>query len=133
MEEVTCDFKYSGAGAAFIGCAAATTLALVAAIPFPLPARLAAFAWVIALALHALHALRRPTALRMDSERAIGVRGAGGEWRGGSLRDGSFAAPWLTLVRWRPEGARFDRVLVILPDMLPPEPMRKIRVILKWA
>lgn len=133
MEEVYCDFKYSGASRIFIGCAAAATLALLALAPFPGEARWPAFACVVALALHAGGGLRQPTGLRLDCARAIAVRGADGEWRPGAVCDGSFVAPWLVVVRWKPEGARHARALPILPDMLPGEAMRKIRVILKWA
>ena len=132
MEEVRCDFKYSGAGRAFLAGATVATLLMLAVAPFPLEAALAAAGGVIALALHARRALRAVSGVRLDCERAIAVR-TGGAWRSGVVREGCFVAPWLTLVRWRPDGARHDRTLVILPDMLPAEAMRKIRVILKWA
>jgi hypothetical protein len=51
----------------------------------------------------------------------------------GELRDGSFVAPWLTIIRWRPTGARFDRTIVILPDMLERESFRRLRVVLRWG
>lgn len=133
MEEVCCDFKYSGVADALVACAAAVTFALVAFAPVPREAGLLACAWVLALALHSRRSLAGPTGLRLDCARAIAVRGARGEWRTGTVRDGSFVAPWLTIARWRPDGARLDRALVILPDMLSAEALRKIRVILKWA
>jgi toxin CptA len=133
VEEVRCDFKYSGAARAFLACAAAGTLALLALAPFPWEARAAAGAWVVALAFHSHRALFRARGLRLDCKRAIAVLARGGEWRSGTVRDGSFVAPWLAIVRWRPEGARLDRTLVILPDMASAEAMRRIRVILKWA
>jgi hypothetical protein len=133
VEEVCCDFKYSGAGRVFLAGAAAGTLGLLALAPFPDQARLAASAWVLALAVHADRSMRRACGLRLDCARAIAVRGPRGEWRSGAVRDGCFVAPWLTIVRWRPEGARTNRTLVILPDMLSRDAMRKIRVILKWA
>ena len=133
MEEVCCDFKYSGVARVFLASAVAGTLALVALAPFPWEARVLAGAWVLALALHSHRVLTRPRGLRLDSTRAIAVLGPGGEWRSGTVRDGSFVAPWLAIVRWRPEGARFDRTLPILPDMVSPESMRRIRIILRWA
>lgn len=133
MEEVCCDFKYSGVARAVLACAVAGTLAIVAHAPFPAEARALALAWVSLLALHACRAFARATGVRMDCSRAIAVRGQRGAWRAGTVRDGCFVAPWLTIVRWRPEGAWLDRTLVILPDMAPPEALRKIRVILKWA
>jgi toxin CptA len=133
VREVYCELKYSGAARAFLAAAAGTTLALVIFVPFPDEARALAFAWVIALAWHAHGRLGAVSALRLDCDRAIAVRDAHGRWRVGEIRDGSFVAPWLTIVRWRPHGARFDRTLAILPDMLPGEAMRRIRVILRWA
>ena len=133
MEEVCCDFKYSGAARGFVASGAAGTLALVALTPCPWEAAVPALGCVGLLALHARRALGEVSGLRLDCARAIAVRCRGGQWRAGAVRDGCFVAPWLTIVRWRPEGARRDRTLLILPGMLSPEAMRKIRVILKWS
>lgn len=133
MEEVCCDFKYSGVADVFLACAAAATLALVCLAPFPAEAGAAAFAWVLALTLHSRHGVRGVAALRLDRGGSISVRGRDGAWRAGSVREGSFVAPWLTIVRWRPEGARLDRALLILPGMAPAEALRAIRVMLKWG
>jgi toxin CptA len=133
VEEVCCEFKYSGAAFAFLAAAALGTLTLIACTPFPDEVRLPGAAWVIALALHSWRTFASSAALRLDCAGAIALRGRSGEWRNGTVRDGCFVAPWLTIVRWRPDGARHDRTVVILPDMLPAEAMRKIRVILKWA
>ena len=46
--------------------------------------------------------------------------------------DGSFVAPWLTIVRSRPKGAWFDRTLVVLPDMLDADAFRELRLRLRW-
>ena len=56
-----------------------------------------------------------------------------GGWRTGQVRDGSFVMPWLTIIRWRPEGKRLDRTLLLLPDMANAQDLRKIRVFLRWA
>lgn len=131
MEEVCCDFKYSGVARAVLACAVAGTLAIVAYAPFPGEARALAFGWVALLALHARRAFAQATGLRMDCSRGIAVRGPRGAWRAGTVRDGCFVAPWLTIVRWRPEGACLDRTLLILPDMASAEAMRRIRVMLR--
>ncbi len=133
MEEVRCELKYSGVGDAFLALAAAGTAAIVAVAPFPAEARAAALAWLALMVMHARRSMANASSLRLDSSRAIAVRGPGGGWRSGTLRDGCFVAPWLTIVRWRPQGTWLDRTLVILPGMAPPEAMRKIRVILKWS
>ena len=62
--------------------------------------------------------------------------GPGRRWASSApacLRDGSFVAPWLTIVRWRPEGARFDRTFLVVPGMLEREDFRRLRVLLRWA
>jgi hypothetical protein len=132
VHEVYCEFKYSGAAFAFLAVAVGSTLALVIFVPFPDAVRALAFAWVIATAWRAHQGLTGVRALRLDFHGAIAVRDRFG-WRAGELRDGSFVAPWLTIVRWRPDGARLDRTLVILPDMIQVASARQIRVLLKWA
>lgn len=132
MREVYCEFQYSGAAFAFLAVAVGATLALVIFVPFPDGIRALAFAWVIAMASHAHGSLGAVRALRLDCTGAIAVRDRVG-WRTGQIRDGSFVAPWLTIIRWRPDGARLDRTLVILPDMIQGTAMRKVRVILLWA
>ena len=133
MEEVYCDFKYSGVADVFLAGAVAATLALACLAPFPAEARAAAVAWVLALALHSRRAVRGVAALRLDRGGAISVRGRDGAWRAGTVSEGSFVAPWLTIVRWRPEGARLERTLPILPGMAPAETLRTLRVMLRWA
>ena len=49
----------------------------------------------------------------------------------GELRDGSFVASWLTIVRWRPPHRRFDRTLMIVPGMAQGEALRRLRVRLR--
>ena len=133
MEELCCDFKYSGAARAILAAAVACTAALVVLAPFPAVARVLALAWVAALALHAHRVVSNAAGVRLGAARAIAVRDRRGAWHPGQVCDGSFVAPWLTIVRWRPEGSRRDRTLVILPDMLSRAAMRRIRVILRWA
>ena len=132
MREVYCEFQYSGAAFAFLTAAVGTTLALVIFVPFADEARSLAFAWVIVMAWRAHGRLGAVRALCLGCGGSIAVRDRVG-WRTGQLRDGSFVAPWLTIIRWRPDGARLDRTLVILPDMIQGTAMRKIRVILRWA
>jgi hypothetical protein len=50
----------------------------------------------------------------------------------GRLAEGSFVAPWLTIVRWQPAGARLSRTLVIAPDAVDAEAFRRLRVLLRW-
>jgi hypothetical protein len=144
------DHKYSEAtvrvalvasrvGAVAIAAMAAATLALIVSTPGPLELRILAATWIACAALHALHAValqrgrRGVRAVHLMGEGAIEVQDAAGTWRAGMLRDGSFVAPWLTIIRWRERGARFDASVVLLPDMLAAEDFRRVRVWLLWS
>jgi hypothetical protein len=130
-------FGASRLGAAFIVLGGFATFALLTAISLPHTVKALAALWIGFAMLDAYRrvALRagprgvRAIVLRTDGE--IEVFGAS---RGvpGRVCDGSFVAPWLTIIRWRPHGARFDRTVVVLPDMLGAAAFRTLRVRLKW-
>jgi hypothetical protein len=135
---VVCRFQYSGRAIALVAALALATLALLALVPAAPLARTLAGAWVVCLALAAARRLphgpigRGPRAIALRASGEVAVRSAAGEWRLGELRAGCFVAPWLIIVRWRPQGERHDRTLLILPGMAQAEALRKIRVILRW-
>jgi toxin CptA len=118
---------------------ALATLVLIAATPGSPGLRILVATWVACLSLEAIHgvALRRGArgvrAILMRRSREIEVQMANGLWHAGLMCDGSFVAPWLTIVRWRPQGSRFDRTVVILPDMLGAAEFRRLRVLLRWS
>ena len=134
-----CEFQYSRAAALGIGGATVATAAIVGLTPMPWTVR----AWVLAaLALCACEAIRRVAmhrgprgvrAMRLSRGGELEVRCADDRRVAGAVRDGSFVAPWLTIVLWRPEGARIGRALVILPDMVRSEEFRRLRVLLRWG
>lgn len=113
--------------AAFVVLAAAATSCLLLATPMPRGVAAALVAWCAVAAVHAL-ASHRACEVRISRGTSITVAG-----RMGRIEHGSFVAPWLTIVRWRPLGAWFTRTLVVLPDMLGAESFRMLRVILRWA
>jgi hypothetical protein len=123
----------------FLAVAAVATLALIAATPGMTALRILAATWIACAALEAIHRValhrgrRGVVAMRLLRSGEIAVCMAGGAWRHGVARDGSFVAPWLTIVRWRPEGARLDRTILILPDMLGEDAFRALRVLLRWS
>ena len=139
--DATCEISLRPSQFAAWGVAVASlaTLALVVATPGALRHRILFATWIACAALEALHSralLRGGRAARVVSLApggAIAVRDALGRWRAGDLRAGSFVAPWLTVIRWRPDGARFDRTIPILPDMLSQEDFRRVRVMLRWS
>ena len=145
-ETVVCRFQYSGAALALPAVAAAATLAVaVLALSSAAPGRIAGAlygagaAYTLGAALEVVRRValcRGRRAVRVLVVRRSGelaVRDAKGAWRHGALRDGSFVAPWLTLVRWRPEAGRFDRTVLILPGMTGAGEFRRLRVLLRWA
>jgi toxin CptA len=114
--------------AAFVVLAAAATASLLAAMALAQWASGAAAAWCVVVSAHALarHALRRR--VHVLGGRSIEVDGVAGE-----IVAGSFVAPWLTIVRWRPAASRLVRTVVVLPDMLDAQSFRAVRVALRWA
>jgi toxin CptA len=113
---------------AFVATGAAATLALTWASPLAWELQVPAIGWVGAAALHALRRLRAVARLRVERSGEVRVDGVSGE-----LRDGSFVAPWLTVVRWRPRGAWLDRTLPLVPDMLGADDFRRLRILLKFG
>ena len=132
MEAVECELKYSGVGVGILLLAVAATLAVVLATPMGALLRASLVAYVAAAAARACRRVLSPRALRIDRDRRIEVVGDDGR-RAGTIRDGSFALPWLTIVRWRPDGGRADATLLLLPGMASAAQLRNIRVILRWA
>ena len=134
-----CRLQYSGAALGLPAGLAAATLGVLGFSPGPAPARVLAGAAVTCLALAAARRLTprwggvAPRALVVRASGEVVLQARDGEWLRGELRDGSFVAPWLTIVRWRPEGRRRDRTILVLPGMSDAETLRKIRVILRWG
>jgi hypothetical protein len=111
---------------AFVVAGTLATLALLWAIPWDIEARALGVGWTGVCALHALRRVRAVRSLALDRWGEVVVDGASGQ-----VRDGSFVAPWLVSLRWRPAGARFDRTLLVAPDMLGRDEFRRLRVLLK--
>lgn len=68
----------------------------------------------------------------VDLPGRVQVAFADGRHLSGRLADDSFVAPWLTVVRWVPDGARLSRAIVIVPDSVDTEAFRRLRVLLRW-
>jgi len=118
--------------------AAGATGLVIALTPGFDAARIIAATWVACAAIESVHSralLRGRRAIRSLRIRGarVEVQDGSGRWREGTLRPGSFAAPWLAIVRWRPAGARIDRTIPILAGMAPREDLRRLRVVLRWG
>ncbi len=139
IEAVEADVRPSRWAAAALALLGAVTILGVTLMPVGALPRLVVAAGVAVATRDAIRvvALRRGRrgvrAFRVERSRSIRVRdGAGGECTG-VLRDGSFVAPWLTIVRWRAAGARFDRTFLLVPGKIAREDFRRLRVLLRWA
>ncbi|MEP7262597.1 MAG: protein YgfX [Usitatibacter sp.] len=111
-----------------VALGAVFTLVLLVITRLPLAITLLLATWTVCVG---LDGVRRGVGVRSLSLGRDGVMSLDG--RAGLLREGSFVSPWLTVLRWRPAGARFDRTVLILPDMLAREDFRRLRVLLRWA
>ena len=111
---------------AFVALATSASLVLLLVTPLPLQAALLAATALACLALDALRRAAPPARMVLDRDGAIAVDGIAG-----AVSAGSFVAPWLAIVRWRPAGARFDRSLLLAPDMLAEADFRTLRVLLR--
>jgi hypothetical protein len=131
IEAVECEFQYSGVGNGLVTAATAATLALALAMPFTLAVKAFAALLVGALGARAQRRMHCVRAIRVAGDRGILVN-RDGDWRAGAVRDGSFVAPWLTIVRWRPRQAWFDHAVLILPGMVRAQEFRRLRVLLRW-
>lgn len=132
MERVACELQYSGPARAFLAGGVAAVVAVAFALPLPAEGRVAFIAWAGAMASFAAARLEGRRTLVVKHDGRVEVGDADG-WREGRLRPGSFVAPWLVIVRWRPDGVRLDRTVLVLPGMVAGETFRALRVVLKWG
>lgn len=124
---------------AAIGVATLATLSVVLCLPLPgwlhgaMCALLLAWAWA---AFHVVALRRGPyavTELRLAPDLLLVVCRGDGALAAGHVRSSTFVAAWLTSIVWRPDGACLARAVLIVPDMLPPDDFRRLRVMLRYA
>ena len=92
-----------------------------------------AWAWVtfqvVALRRGPLGRDRAASRARSRARRAQGD----GRLVAGHVRSSTYVGAWLTTIVWRPDGARLSRAVLIVPDMLPADDFRRLRVMLRYA
>ena len=124
------------AGAAVVVGVIATS-ALVAWLPINpwLQAIAAIFLGAYGIALNRSWAQRSTShavvAIVVDANRHIVVVERGGRRVDGDVQEDSYVGAVLSTVVWRGAGERRSRAIAILPDMLPAEDFRKLRVLLR--
>ena len=74
---------------------------------------------------------RAVVAIVLGADRHIAVIERSGRRIEGEVQDDSYVGSALTTIVWRGEGGRRSRAIAILPDMLPAEDLRKLRVLLR--
>jgi hypothetical protein len=122
-----------------VGLAAVGLLAVVFAMPFPAwqqgAVMLAVLAW--AARTFAVVALRRGpraiTELRLAPDLVLVVHHGDGRLVAGHVRSASYVGALVTSIVWRPDDAWHSRAILIVPDMLPADDFRRLRVMLRYA
>ena len=125
--------------AALIGLPAGGTAIVVATLPLPpfllalALAAVCAWAWervcVVALRRGA-HAVR---GFELRGDLTIVVASGDGTARAGRVHRDSYVGAALSTIVWRPYGRWRMRTILVLPDMLPRDDFRRLRVLLRYA
>ena len=113
------------------------TCALVAWLPGAAALR---GAWVIAIGAYAILTMRRWATrsasraiigIELDADRAVRLTERTGRHIEGIVQPDSYVGALLTTLVVRPEGKRRLRTIAILPDMLPADDFRRLRLLLR--
>jgi toxin CptA len=89
------------------------------------------------VAMSAVLSLRRllnneVVALRVNVKGEFSVLVKSGEWLPASIQGSSFVAPYMTILHLRLNGKPRRYYVVLMPDAVPADDFRKLRVWLKW-
>jgi hypothetical protein len=124
-----------------LGGACAATAACAACLPLPWAVRLVLILAVLLIALRAVRTtLGRglPAVVHLGADRTLTATGQDGRSKSGVVRTESYVGPRFTIVVWRADTRsgllrRGSATLLVLPDMLPPEEFRQLRVLLRYG
>ncbi len=124
---------------AWVVLVAIVTAAALAVLPID-PALLALAMLGVALwtgdRIHVVALRRGPRAVRsiwVSGDRMIVVRDGTNRLSAGHVRSSSYVGVRVTTIVWRPDRARWSRTVWILPDMLPADDFRRLRVLLRYG
>jgi hypothetical protein len=126
-------------GCVFVATACALTLILLGSLPLPIAAVVPAAGVVLAVLVSGLWRCRGrgvPALLHVGIDRRITVTGRNGRSRAGVILDDSYVGAWLTTIVWRWDGMPWwhpARAIVVLPDTLPRDEFRRLRVVLRYG
>lgn len=76
---------------------------------------------------------RASVALWLTGDRMLVVRSGDGRLTAGHVRGSTYVGARVTTIVWRPDGAWRSRAELILPDMLPADDFRRLRVLLRYG
>jgi hypothetical protein len=71
--------------------------------------------------------------LRLAPDLVLVVHRGDGRLTAGHVRSSTYVGAWVTSIVWRADGAFRSRAILIVPDMLPAEDFRRLRVMLRYA
>lgn len=132
-------FKPSRIAGAGLGVLAAATIALTLAMPLEpwlqalLVAAVATWAGGSFHVAALLRGRRAVTEIRVAPDLMLVACMGDGHLVAGYVRAATHVGAWITTIVWRPDGQRVSRTIMVLPDMLPAEDFRRLRVMLRYA
>jgi hypothetical protein len=123
-------------GVAMLAAATVSVLAMLPIHPLLVAVGVAGIAawagnriWAVALR----RSPRAVRALRVEGDRTVVATLVSGERLKGEVQEASYVGAIVTTLTWRSKGALCARSVLILPDMLPAEDFRRLRVLLRYG
>ncbi|MCC7038752.1 MAG: hypothetical protein IT516_00415 [Burkholderiales bacterium] len=129
----------SWTGAVATATAAVATLAVVLTLPIGVSLQAVLGAVVLAWAASTVRTVFRRaggngvSAVHLAGDRLVVVHHRDGRIVAGHLHHATYVSSLLTTIVWRPDGGSRLRAVVVLPDMLPAEEFRRLRILLRYA
>ena len=112
---------------------------LLAALPLPMSVRLLGVVTVAGVLVGGLWRCTGrgvPALMHVGNDRRMTVTDYQGRSHAGTILDDTFVGAWLTTIVWQRDGSpwwRPARAIVVLPDMLPADEFRRLRVALRYG
>ncbi len=124
---------------AFVAVCCVATAVLVVLLPMPWWAKAAGLLVVVGVGARAYRqcaARGLPALVQVGDDRRLTVTWRTGTSSDGVVLDDTYVGAWLTCVVWRPDGMPWwqpARTLLLLPDTLPTDEFRRLRVLLRYG
>ena len=122
-----------------VAAACAMTSILLGSLQLPIGVVLPGIAAVLAVLASGLWRCTGrgvPALLHVGIDRRITVTDRDGRSRAGLILDDSYVGAWLTTIVWRRDGMPWwhpARSILVLPDTLPEDEFRQLRVVLRYG